>query len=157
MSPKLIIYLRGLHKDIQVRVEVSPLSNFNYSFMTAMDSKKLWKCLCYDGLDFKKGKRSVDMCCNNICLSNCIHMNLFHISIVWKCNSKWQMITFRRWATYGYHAPPPISTKLRFFSPGIYWTRNRVLPLKILGCKPYFDDLNRGTLNMFLTMSRNLK
>ena len=53
-----------------------------------MDSKKLWKCLCYDTLDFIKGKNSVFMSCNNVCLSNFIHINLFYIYIVWKYNNK---------------------------------------------------------------------
>ena len=42
--------------------------------MAAMDTKKLRKRLSYDGLDYIKGKHSVNMSCNNVCLSNCIHM-----------------------------------------------------------------------------------
>ena len=52
-----------------------------------MDSEKLWKFSSYDGLDFVKGKHSVNMSCNNVCLSNFIRINLFYIYIVWKCNN----------------------------------------------------------------------
>ena len=52
-----------------------------------MDSKKLWKRLSYDGLDFIKGKHSVNMSCNNVCLSNFINIDLFYISIVKKYNN----------------------------------------------------------------------
>ena len=67
------------------------------------------------------------------------------------------ILHIRGWATYGYHAPPsPHLNETKFFwSPGIYWTRNRMLTLKMWGCKPYFDDLSRGTLNILLTTSRN--
>ena len=70
-----------------------------------------------------KGQHSVNVSFNNVCLSNFIHINLFYIYNVWKCNNGdhmtkssviiiWNKImygqrkTFRRWATYGYHAPP---------------------------------------------------
>ena len=53
-----------------------------------MDSKKLRKRLSYEGLDYIKGKHSINMSCNNVCLSNFIHMNLFYISIVWKYDNE---------------------------------------------------------------------
>ena len=49
-------------------------------------SADLWG-LHKDGLYFIKGKHSVDMSCNNVCLSNFTHINLFYIFIVWKCNN----------------------------------------------------------------------
>ena len=52
-----------------------------------MDSKKLWKRLSYDGLVFIRGKHSVNMSCNNVCLSNFIHIDQFNISIVKKYNN----------------------------------------------------------------------
>ena len=61
---------------------MSPLSNFNYSRWPPWTRIKLRKRLSYDGLDYIKGKHSVNMSCNNVCLSNFIHINLFYISIV---------------------------------------------------------------------------
>ena len=55
--------------------------------MAAKNWKKLRKRLIYDGLDFKKDKHSVNISCNNVCLSNFSQINLFYIYIVWKCNN----------------------------------------------------------------------
>ena len=52
-----------------------------------MDSKKPRKRHSYDGLDYIKGKHSVNMSYNDVRLSNFIHMYLFYISIVWKNNN----------------------------------------------------------------------
>ena len=79
----LIIHLWDLHEDIQGGVEVSSLSYFNYSRWSPWTQKnsiiimpKLWWSRHY------KGKHSVNMSCNNVCLTNVIKMNPFYISIV---------------------------------------------------------------------------